>query len=638
MGFRTISGVTSASNLLCALASRRMTVLFPHDTIRPVQDSLVIAVAKAVRDRTHLVAHAPTGLGKTAAALAPSIGFALKENLTVFFLTSRNTQHHIAIETARAIKDRHKVSFGIASIVGKQHMCSQSGVSGLTSGDFAQYCKSMREDDKCEFYLNAHATPKIASEALTAELVKSSPLPAEDVLSRCSSARMCPYEISLAMAQRATLIIADYYYLFHPHIRQAFLARIQKDLGRCIIIVDEGHNLPQRAKDLLTLTLSTRTVRSALKALRERQLHGLAGHVEGLGQQLANLGDSVSVGAERIVDKAEFINCVSRIAPYEKLIAEVSVAAETAQDEERTGAIETLASFLDAWRGAGDAFARILQRENDSISLTLRCLDPSIATKEVIAQSWCTMLMSGTLIPTRMFRDLLGFPATAPCEEFPSPFPRENRLSLVIPETTTKFSARSDDQYRSIARRVMDISRETPGSAAFFFPSYRIRDAVYAFCDDMGKDCLLEQPGMPKEEKSALLQRLRGSVLRPAALLAVTAGSFGEGIDLPGVFQAVTIVGLPLDRPDLETQERIRYYDARYGKGWDYGYTLPALNKVLQNAGRCIRTERDRGVIIFLDERYAWPRYLSCIPQDWQTKITKEFTQQMRAFFAAQSH
>jgi len=206
---------------------------------------------------------------------------------------------------------------------------------------------------------------------------------------------------------------------------------------------------------------------------------------------------------------------------------------------------------------------------------------------------------------------------------------------LVVPRTTSKFTQRSDAQFKAIAEHCGRIANALPGCVAFFFPSYQIRDTVNNYFSTLcTKTVFLEQPNMTKEQKQDFLDRFKKYQTSGAALLAVAAGSFGEGIDLPGVLKGVVVVGLPLDRPDLETQQLIDYYEKKYGKGWDYGYTMPALTKTMQNAGRCIRTETDRGVIIFLDERYAWPRYFMCFPTDWKLKISIEPLAEIKKFFA----
>jgi len=243
--------------------------------------------------------------------------------------------------------------------------------------------------------------------------------------------------------------------------------------------------------------------------------------------------------------------------------------------------------------------------------------------------------MSGTLSPTEMYADLLGFPKDSIKKEFPSPFPEENRLTLIIPKTTTKFTQRSEAQFNEISNVCSEIINSIPGNSAIYFPSYFLRDEIAKFFEpSCEKTIFYEQPKMTKEEKQNLLERFKKN--KKAVLLGVAAGSFGEGIDLPGILKCVIVVGLPLDRPDLETKELIKYYDLQYGKGWDYGYIMPALTRTMQNAGRCIRSGTDKGVIVFLDQRYTWPGYFKCFPSDWKIKITLDYANKINDFFEKQ--
>jgi len=172
-------------------------------------------------------------------------------------------------------------------------------------------------------------------------------------------------------------------------------------------------------------------------------------------------------------------------------------------------------------------------------------------------------------------------------------------------------------------------------NSVIFFPSYSFRNRVNEFfAEECDKTLFLEEPGLTKEDKGNLLERFKEYKDTGAVLLGVAGGNFAEGIDLPGDFlKAVIVVGLPLAKPDLETQELINYYDKRFGRGWDYGYVFPAIIKTMQSAGRCIRSEEDRGVIVFMDERYVWRTYLQCFPKDWKIKIEKKPYGLIKLFF-----
>ncbi len=256
-----------------------------------------------------------------------------------------------------------------------------------------------------------------------------------------------------------------------------------------------------------------------------------------------------------------------------------------------------------------------------------------MVTKEVFDSCYASVLMSGTLSPLSMYADVLGVPAPI-MKSFKSPFDEKNRLPLIVPKTTTKFSLRSDAQFRDIAKVTSDIASRIPGCMILFFPSYAVRDKVAEYFVGFYKGLLFyERPGMSKEDKEKLRDEFASHAKSGAALLAVSAGSFGEGVDLPGILKGVIVVGLPLDRPDVETTELIAYYDKKFGKGWEYGYILPAMTKCIQNAGRCIRTETDRGVVVFVDERYAWGRYKSCFPPDWNIQVSNNYEEEIARFF-----
>ena len=243
-------------------------------------------------------------------------------------------------------------------------------------------------------------------------------------------------------------------------------------------------------------------------------------------------------------------------------------------------------------------------------------------------------MMSGTLDPTEMYSDILGFSKDTIQKSFESPFPEENRLNLIIPKTTTKYDMRSEQQYRDIAQVLNEVCDRVPGNCAVFLPSYSLLESVNKYFQfESKKNVLKELPGMTKQEKHELLENFK-KCKKNTVLLGAATGSFGEGIDIEdNILKAVIVVGLPLGMPDLETKELISYYDDKFGKGQDYGYFLPAFIKTLQNAGRCIRSEKDRGIIVFLDQRFTWSNYFRFFPADWKLKISLDYKEVIADFF-----
>jgi len=585
----------------------------------------------SLKTRTHLVAHAPTGLGKTAATLAPALAYALKNNLNIFFLTSRHTQHKIVIDTLLDIKKKYNTKFTATSIIGKKWMCLVQGASTMRSSDFSEFCKALREDQKCEFYENSK-TKNIKFKRALEQIEKISPQTTEQIIEISRKEKLCPYELAVKLAAKSKVIVCDYYYMFHPNIRESFLAKTGKTLENSIIIVDEGHNLPARIRELLTVRISNGIIRRAMKEVKKFHFDDLLEILLELEGILARIANELKESNETLVSKERFLDEFKSIGDYDEILARLQFAADKIREEQKKSSLGTIALFLELWPEGTLGFCRFLRKQNDFIILTQRCLDPSLETSSIIQNSYVTILMSGTLSPTSMYADLLGFPEKTAQLELPSPFPKQNKLAVIIPKTTTKFTARNPEQFKAIAGICAEITNKIPGNSAIFFPSYHLRDEINNyFQTKCEKTIILEQPTLNKQEKQELLDKFRK--YKQAVLLGVAAGSFGEGIDLPGVLDGVIIVGLPLDRPDLETKELINYYDKKFRKGWDYGYIMPALTKTMQNAGRCIRSETDRGVIVFLDQRYTWPNYFRVFPSDWNLRITLNYLEEINKFF-----
>lgn len=666
-------------------------VLFPYEQVRPIQEDMIDAINLSIQEGNKILIHAPTGIGKTISVLGPALRQAIDKKKVVMMLTSRHTQHNLAIKTLKDIHTKHKIDFSVVDIIGKKWMCVIGGVERLNSGEFAEFCKSQKADSLCEYYKNTYTKKELSSRArlfidnLNKLGIKSS----DEIIELAKESKLCPYEISLELAKKAKVIVADYFYLFNPEIFKKFVARTGRDLEDLIVVVDEGHNLADRVRDLLSVNLSSFTLKRAITEARENGYPELSRTLEGM-QNLLQEMIAVDFSNEKLVTKKDFIERLTEFdegVSYEtfeddsdeslkkddwaKGVEQEFGTQDEQKDEQKRDEIHktevtntydsikkrleevgfeilkskkrsyivTIAGFLEKWVGKDEGYVRIISskvfRGERIITLSYHCLDPSLITKEIIQNVHSFVIMSGTLVPLKFYKDILGFDNTNEGFVYGSPFSNKNRLNLVIPQTTTKYSMRSPKQYQDIAKIASEISNSIKGNIMIFFPSYSLRDSIYPFfkffCD---KEILLEVPGLKKEEKKTLIEDFKKKKEKGAVLLAVTSGSFGEGVDLPGdLLSGVIVVGIPLQPPDLETKELINYYDTRFGKGWDYGYVLPAITKVLQNAGRCIRSETDKGVIVFLDQRYSWSTYYKCFPGDWEVKVSKNYLMHIDNFF-----
>ncbi len=617
-------------------------ILFPHPSVREEQDKLISDVIETIENKKHLIAHAPTGLGKTAAILAPTLTYALTNKLNIFFLTSRHTQHIIAIDTLKKIKDKHNINFITTDLIGRKWMCALPNTYKLRTNEFMEFCKSQREEYICEYYTNTKkktgSLQPQAKEIL--ETVKNiSPMHTEKTIKLCSDEKLCPYEISIALAKDSQVIVCDYHHLFHPALAENFLKKVNKKLENSIIIIDEGHNLPYRIRDLLSTNLSNLTVKRAIKEAKTNNKEDLIIYLIEIQEILNDFSKDLELGQEKLIKKESFKKKINEIKDYDELLADFEFAGDQIRQLKKQSYIGSIAIFLETWLGEDNGFTRILSfrqfKRQPLITLSYMCLDPSLVTSEVIKKSYSTIIMSGTLTPTSMYKDILGFPNNTLEKIYLNPFPPQNKLSLIIPKTTTKFTLRNQEQFKAIAEICVKITNLVPGNTAIFFPSYELRNSIDTyFTPKSKKTILLEKPNLTKKEKQSLLNKFKKYKKQGSVLLAVAAASFSESIDLPGdLLKCVIVVGLPLQPPDLETKELINYYDKKYSKGWDYGYILPAITKSLQAAGRCIRSETDKGAIIFLDQRYIWQSYFKCFPPDWKIKVTEDYEKEIKGFF-----
>jgi len=612
-----------------------MELLFPHAEPREIQEVMTEDLLEALENKNHILIHAPTGIGKTAAALAATLSYVLEKepDKTIFFLTSKHTQHKIALDTIKLIKEKYNLNFNVSDFIGKKWMCLQSNVEELSSGEFYDFCRDIVEKKACNYYSNLKNKNELSlSSKLTLEEIQSKTMNVNEVINVSSTNNVCPYEINALHAQKSKIIIADYYHVLSPGVREHLFKKINKDLSDCILIFDEAHNLASRIRDLMTVNLSTFILNSARREAESLGFKEIGEDIQEIHNILEDIAIKIPEEEEEIlVEKDDLVKKILEIMDYGEFVENLALVGDKILQNKKRSFCNITASFLQQWIGQDQGFARILtqgldRRGSPSYTLSYRCLDPSFIMKD-IAKEALIIGMSGTLIPLDMHRDLLGIQADL--KAYSDPFPKKNRLNLIVPKTTTKYS------YQRIAVLTSAFVNNIDGNSAIFFPSYDLRNNVNEYFQNLcEKTTFLEQPGMSKLERENLIENFKSYKNEGAVLLATSGGSFGEGIDLPGDFlKSVIIVGLPLTKPNLETQELIKYYDIRFKKGWDYGYLYPAMIKTIQSAGRCIRSKDDKGVIIFLDERYKWKNYYRCFPKDWEFKITPNPVAMIRDFF-----
>ena len=625
---------------------------FPYSKIREEQKQLILDVYEALSNKKSILVNAPTGIGKTIGVLAPALNFSLKKKLRVFFLTSRHTHHKIVLDTVKRINKVLKQNFVVGNIVGKKNLCGFD-VSTMYSSEFLEYCKILRSKNKCPFYKRIMKNNKLSDETKsTVNFLKQNPSTTEFIRSLSVEKGLCPYEVTCIIAKEAQLIIADYNHIFNPFIRETFLNKINAKLEESIIIVDEAHNLPTRLRDIMSERISENTVKLALSENEnfnlsaEEKILFLKRFFDEKFKMLenknrksnwTNTGYKQNNFNELIIANDEILNYIESKYDLDEFISELVLNGDEVREKQRKSFIGRIGGFLElvekTTRGKdSESFVTILSLdESNKRVISYKCLDPSILSKDVFSRSYSAILMSATLTPLRMYYEVLGF-ENAVMKNYKNPFPKKNRLTLIIPETTTKYEFRIKEEFSKAAKILSRIIGVVPGRTALFFPSYSVMKQILDYLKTLtDREFFIEKRAMSKDEKAKLINHFLET--KSGVLCGVIRASFSEGIDLPNALKGVVIVGLPLNPPTLETRKLIEYYDKRFGKGFDYGYIFPAMSRVIQGAGRCIRSENDKGVLVFLDKRYIYSFYKSCFPEDWELLLSRNYVDVIKNFF-----
>ncbi len=634
--------------------------IFPHEKPRQLQLKLLEKTFNILQsDKAQLLVHAPTGIGKTAAVLTP-IAYFLTRNkgFKLFFITPKHSQHEIVLRTVQLLNNKLEQQgfkpLRVLSLMGKKHLCLQK-LKDLNNSEFYYYCKALVKDHLCPFYENAL---KLKDFKPLQNVMSSKAL-----LDMSRELSICGFELGLKYAKHSNVLVLDYNYLFNNPVREAFFKKLGFELERAVIVIDEAHNLPVRVRNAYSTQLSSKTVRLALREAKklnfkqlEEELISLHALLEDLAKEKFELQANTSLTRQGFVKKQELIEKLeSYDVEIQEFLARLELAADLfiKQNPDRARSfLLSIHNFLTQWLETPDfenGFVRIISQSIDnsskpakqglqgfkSFNLKIQCLDPSIATKPVFEQAKAAILMSGTLQPLFMYQELLGLqsPETLVLE---NPFPKQNRLLLIDVSATTMFKRRNIQEFEKIASQIVKVVHNTNKTLALL-PSYELLNTIEGIVKQRLKSrvkIFKESPKQNKLEKEALLQKF-ASCKKKSLLLGVIAGSYSEGIDLPGIINAVIIVGLPLQPPSLDVKAMIEYYNKKFGKGLEYGYLYPAIIKALQGAGRCIRSEHDKGVIIFLDERYAWDNYRRLFPNPKEVKISFDIEKDVKEFFKA---
>ena len=500
----------------------------------------------------------------------------------------------------------------------------------------------------CEF---AHDYAGKLERSGVVESLATLPIVGPDVCAEAGRlCRVCPFELSLDVALEADVIIGDYNYVFDPG---AYLRRFFQDTpyDDCILIIDEAHNLYSRGRDYYSPELQQRRLRQLLAFCANepvrlfRDFEALFIALQNLVQDLpqAALAPPQADGFTLVIPPLDQVMHLNR--RLEALMVDYAIyrrrhGAAPGGDLLQEFYYE-FQRFCDVLALGGDEFAYIYQPQPDNAIFKILCKDAARFLHERLQGFHSVIAMSATLTPFPFYQDVLGLPPERTfTAAFPSPFPVKNRHILVVPEVTTTYHERQREA-PATAQIIETIVAQRSGNYGVFFSSFAHLRLVRSWMHQYPAERLIEQtPSMSEAERDTVLQYLKQGDAHPMLLLAVQGGIFAEGVDYPGdMLRGVIIVGPGLPQMNQE-QELIRaYYEAKYARGFAYAYLYPGMNRVVQSAGRVIRSETDVGIIVLLDKRFTYGNYTALFPPHWYTKtprelITRNYQQVLARFWA----
>ncbi len=590
----------------CRQASIR-ALTFPYE-YRRGQKELAVDVYRTISRKKILFVQAPTGVGKTISTVFPAVK-AVGEGLLdrIFYLTAKTITGTVARE-AFALLQKQGYRAKIVLITAKEKLCR---------------CEVMDCNPVHCPYAQGHFDR--VNDAVYDLLMKEDLFTREVFLKQAEKYRVCPFELCLDTASWADAIICDYNYVFDPNVYlKRFFAEGAK--GDFVFLVDEAHNLVERSREMYSAQLYKEDF-LAMKKIVKKYDGKLAADFEKCNRIL--LGYKRECETYVIYDTiGNLVYALARLG--ENLDEFLQKAAEFPERREVTDFYFRLRDFRNVCDLLDEHYVIYSEHEEDGrFKLKLYCVDPSRNLQERIDKGKAAVFFSATLLPIHYYKSLLSTRTDNYAVYAQSAFSEEQRLLLLANDVSSRYTRRNSAEYGRMAEYILGTALAKKGNYMAFFPSYKMMEQVHeAFRTLAGAErteSILQQPGMQEEERESFLAAFsaEASLGREKSFVAfcVLGGIFGEGIDLKNEQLIGTVIaGTGLPQIGNEREILKDYYDRRSGEGFDFAYRYPGMNKVLQAAGRVIRTAEDVGVIVLLDDRFLQSDYQRLFPREWEKR------------------
>ena len=595
---------------------RQIEFPFPY---REGQRDLVVSVYRTILRKKKLFIQAPTGVGKTMATVFPAVR-AVGEGLgeKIFYLTAKTIMRTVAEQAFSLLKEKGLL-YKTITLTAKEKIC---------------FCEEAEcNPDACP-YAKGHFDR--VNDAVFDLITHSGDWSREVLEEQAKKHMVCPFEMSLDVSNWADAVICDYNYAFDP---QAHLKRFFSESGKgeYLFLIDEAHNLVERGREMYSASLYKEDlleVRKLVKAEDPKLAKGLSE----CNQQFLEL--------KRECEHYQILKSVSHIAlKLMNVLSKLEDYLEECKDAEKKKRVLdfyfAVRSFLNIHDIMDENYVIFSEMMEDGrFQIKLFCVNPAVNLQNYLEQGNSTIFFSATLLPVHYYKKLLSVEKDDYAVYAHSSFPQENKFLFIGTDVSTRYTRRGESTYQRFARYIAVMAEQKKGNYMAFFPSYRFLEEVHTCfleCVDHEVDSICQVSYMDEEQREEFLEEFEQEREKSLVAFCVMGGIFSEGIDLTDdKLIGAVIAGTGLPQVCTEREILKQYFNAADMDGFDYAYLYPGMNKVLQSAGRVIRTESDRGVILLLDDRFRAMRYREVFPREWQQYqlgSVKNLEQEIRTFW-----
>lgn len=630
---------------------------FPYP-YREGQRKLVADVYRTIMRRKTLFIQAPTGVGKTISTIFPAVK-AVGEGLAdrIFYLTAKTITATVAKETFQILRE-HGYQAKIIQLTAKEKlcMCGEDGTEALE-------CNPVN----CP-YAKGHYDR--VNDAVYDLLQTSDLFTREEILAQAKKYQVCPFEMSLDVATWVDNILCDYNYVFDPNV---YLKRFFQEgiKGDYIFLVDEAHNLVDRSREMYSAQLYKEDM-LAVKRIMKPHHYMIAKTLDKCNKAMLEFKrecETYEVQESVGVLTFHLMRLASQLEEF------FEKPREFPEKKEVLDFYFEVRNFLNMYELVDEHYVIYTQMEEDGrFMIKLFCVDPSLNLQKCIDKANATIFFSATLLPINYYKQILSTKEDNYAIYAESTFAESQRLLAFAPDVSTKYTRRGPAEYLRIAQYIQVAVEGKEGNYMVFFPSYKMMQDVYEVFRDIaegenpadsaeevqdredgkegknskdgryGRDeknqileICMQTSNMQEQEREQFLQMFEQEREGSLVAFCVMGGIFSEGIDLKNdKLIGAIIVGTGLPQISNERQILKDYYDERGLSGFDYAFRYPGINKVLQAAGRVIRTQEDRGIILLLDERFLQADYAPLFPREWKERKVcnlKQIKEEVKRFW-----